>query len=56
MKEQTTVTLQEVNNFVAAAFQKAALANDHATFTACLYRLREIYKEDKENGTTPQTA
>jgi hypothetical protein len=50
MNQETTVTHQEVQYFVSALFIKAALTQDYPTFTACLYRLRELYKETQINS------
>ena len=40
-------TPTETQSFIASVMQQAATANppDHATFTDCLYQLRELYRE-----------
>lgn len=42
---QSIRTPLEAQDFLAAVMQQAALTGDHATFTDCLYKLRELYKE-----------
>jgi hypothetical protein len=44
---ELSLSLAEVNFFVAAAFQQAALNGDRATFKACLNRLKQLYREDR---------
>lgn len=44
-KEAIALTILEVNNFVAATFQKAAIEGDQATFKRSLRRLKRLYQQ-----------
>lgn len=49
---QPIQTPVEAQIFLASVMQQAATANppDHATFTDCLYQLRELFKEGQTNS------
>lgn len=41
---QPLKTPREAQDFLAAVMQQAVITSDHATFTNCLYQLRDLFK------------